>query len=69
MPNLDNLIDMIAAKVDKKEGEAWYSSVDKTYAYGQIPLHDLTKKHCNFKIVGGNQQEPIALQRDIMVLL
>ena len=43
MPNLDNLIDMIAEKLDKKEGEAWYSSVDMTYAYGQIPLHDLTK--------------------------
>ena len=24
-----------------------------TYAYGQIPLHDLTKRHCNFQIVGG----------------
>ena len=23
MPNLDNLIDMIAEKLDKKEGEAW----------------------------------------------
>ena len=51
MPNLDNLIDMIAEKLDKKEGEAWYSSVDMTYAYGQIPLHDLTKRHCNFQIV------------------
>ena len=53
MPNLDNLIDMIAEKLDKKEGEAWYSSVDMTYAYGQSPLHDLTKRHCNFQIVGG----------------
>ena len=26
---------------------------DMTYAYGQIPLHELTKKHCNFQIVGG----------------
>ena len=24
-----------------------------TYAYVQIPLHELTKKHCNFQIVGG----------------
>ena len=52
MPNLDNLIDMIAEKLDKKEGEAWYSSVDMTYAYGQIPLQELTKRHCNFQIVG-----------------
>ena len=53
MPNLDNLIDMIAEKLDEKEGEAWYSSVDMTYAYGQIPLHELNKKHCNFQIVWG----------------
>ena len=50
MPNLEILIDMIAEKIDK--GEAWYSSVDMTYAYGQIPLHELTKKHCKFQIVG-----------------
>ena len=37
MPNLDNLIDMIAEKLDEKEGQARYSSVDMTYAYGQIP--------------------------------
>ena len=53
MRNLDNLNDMIAEKSDKNEGEAWYSSVDLTYAYGQIPLNELTKKHCNFQIVGG----------------
>ena len=53
MPNLDNLIDMIAEELEKNEGEAWYSSVDMTYAYGQVPLHELTKKHCIFQIVGG----------------
>ena len=53
MPNLDNLLDMVAEKLDNEEGEAWYSSVDMTYAYGQIPLHFLTAKHCNFQIIGG----------------
>ena len=24
-----------------------------TYAYGQILLHHLTAKHCNFQIIGG----------------
>ena len=48
MPKLDNLTDMIAEKLDKNEGEHWYSSVDMTYAYGQVPLHELTKNHCNF---------------------
>ena len=53
MPNLDNLLDMVAEKLDNEEGEAWYSSVDMTYAYGQIPLHLLSAKHCNFQIIGG----------------
>ena len=54
MPSLDNLIDLIAEKLDeKKTGEAWYSSVDMIYAYGQIPLHELTKSHCNIQIIGG----------------
>ena len=24
-----------------------------TYTYGQVPLHELTSKHCNFQIIGG----------------
>ena len=40
MPNLDNLIDMIAEELEERKGEAWYSSVDMTYAYGQVPLHE-----------------------------
>ena len=46
-------MDMIAEKVDKEEGETWYSSVDMTYAYGKVPLHELTKKPCYFRMVGG----------------
>ena len=53
MPNLDNLLDMVAEKLDTEEGEAWFSSVDMTYAYGQIPLRQLTAKQCNFQIIGG----------------
>ena len=68
MPNLENLIDMIAEELEKSQGEAWYSSVDMTYAYGQVPLHELTKRHCNFQIVGGgNLRELIDLPLAIMV--
>ena len=45
VPNLENLLDTVAEKLDSENGEAWYSSVDQTYAYGQIPLHQLTAKH------------------------
>ena len=52
-PNLENLLDMIAEKLDSSNGKAWYSTLDMTYAYGQVPLHLLTAKHCNFQIIGG----------------
>ena len=45
MPNLENLMDMIADKIDGKEGKVLYSSVDMKYAYGQIPLDESTAKH------------------------
>ena len=53
MPNLENLMDMIAERLDGAEGDVWYSSVDLTYAYGQVPLHALAAKHCNFQIIDG----------------
>ena len=53
MSNLENLMDMIAEKIDGKEGEVWYSSVDMEYAYGQVPLDESTAKNCNFRIIGG----------------
>ena len=52
MPNVENLLDMVAEKLDVETGEAWFSSV-MTYAYGQVPLHISTAKHCNFQIIGG----------------
>ena len=53
MPNLENMLDMVAEKLYVESGEAWFSSVDMTYAYGQVPLHVLTAKHCNVQIIGG----------------
>ena len=53
MPNLENLLDMIAGRLDSETGVAWYSSLDMTCAYGQIPLHVQTAKHCNFQKIGG----------------
>ena len=53
MPNLDNLMDMIAKKIDRKERQVWYSSVDKKYAYGQVPLDESTAEDCSFQTIGG----------------
>ena len=53
MPNVENLLNMVAENLDVETGEAWFSSVDMTYAYGQVHLHISTAKHCNFQIIGG----------------
>ena len=45
-------MEMIAERLDNSNGEVSYSSVDLTYAYGQLPLHAQTAKHCNFQIIG-----------------
>ena len=47
------LLDMVSDRLDVVKREAWFLSVDMTYAYGQVPLHLLTAKHCNFQIIGG----------------
>ena len=46
-------MEMIAERLDYVDGDVWYSSVDLTYAYGQVPLHALTANHCKFQIIGG----------------
>ena len=53
MTNLENLMDVIAEKLDDEKEEAWYATLDLTYAYGQIPLDFSTAKHCVFQIIGG----------------
>ena len=46
-------MDMIIERLDSAEREVWYSSVDLTYAYRQVPLLALTAKFCNFQNIGG----------------
>ena len=53
MPNLESLMDMVAENIEGVEGEVFYSLVDLKYAYGQVPLHESSARHCNFQIIGG----------------
>ena len=53
MPILDNLMDMIAEHVDQGPGETFFTTLDMTYAYGQVELSEETSRHCNFQIIGG----------------
>ena len=47
MPNLDNLMDMIAEQVGRERTEkTYFTSLDLTYAYGEVELSPGTSKHC-----------------------
>ena len=52
MLDLENLLDMVAEKLETEKCEAWFSLVDMAYAYGQVPRHQLTAKQCNSQFVG-----------------
>ena len=48
-------MDMIAEQVGKdKTGKTFITTLDLTYAYGQVQLSDDTAKHCNFQVIGGD---------------
>ena len=54
MPNIHELIDIIALQLSSKEsGEVWFRSLDLKNAYSQLQLCTGTSKQCNFSIVGG----------------
>ena len=55
MPNLEHLVDMVAEQLDNSvKRQAWYTSLDMRYAYGQVPLDKKPARHCNFQIIGGS---------------
>ena len=54
MPNMEELISKISAKITNIEGEIWMSKIDLDYAYGQARLSKEAAKHCVFSIIGGD---------------
>ena len=54
MPNMEELISKISAKITKGEGKIWMSKIDLDYAYGQAKLSEESAKHCVFSIIGGD---------------
>ena len=48
MPNMEELISKISAKITNGEGEIWMSKIDLDYAYGQAKLAKKAAKHCVF---------------------
>ena len=53
MPNIVDFVDTIGQLIsEKKQGEVFFTTMDLTYAYGQLPLSKETSVHCNFSLVG-----------------
>ena len=53
MPNMEELISQISAKITQSDGEIWMSKIDLDYAYGQAKLSAEASRHCVFSIIGG----------------
>ena len=54
MPNIEELMDTVGQTLsERKPGNVYFSTMDLTYAYGQLPLSPETSIQCNFSLVGG----------------
>ena len=54
MPNIEELMDTVGQTIsERKPGDVFFSTMDLTYAYGQLPLSPETSVQCNFSRVGG----------------
>ena len=54
MPNIDELVDGVSQIIaEKKSGNVYFTTLDFTYAYGQVALEQKTSEQCNFSLVGG----------------
>ena len=53
MPNMEELVSKISARITDGEGEIWMSKIDLDYAYGQAKLSKEAAKHCVFSNISG----------------
>ena len=53
MPNMEELVSKISARITDGKGEIWMSKIDLDYAYGQAKLSKEAAKHCVFSNIGG----------------
>ena len=54
MLNIVELVDEISQiNAEWKAGDVYFTTMDFTYAYGQVSLNKKTSEQCNFSLVGG----------------
>ena len=52
--NIDKLLDGISQIIaERKAGDVYFTTLDFTYAYGQVSFQQKTSEQCNFSLVGG----------------
>ena len=54
MPNMEELISKISAKITHSNSDIWMSKINIDYAYGQAKLSTEAPRHCVFSILGGD---------------
>ena len=64
MPSIEALMDTVGQTIsERKPGDVYFSTMDLTHAYGELPLSPETSVQCNFSLVGGKQRARIAFKR------
>ena len=54
MPNIEELMDTVGQAIsEKKHGDTFFTTMDLTYAYGQLPLSAESSVQFNFYLIGG----------------
>ena len=54
MPNIEKLMDTVGQTIsEKRSGDLIFTTINLTYAYGQLPESAETSVQCNFSLIGG----------------
>ena len=62
LPIIDELVDGVnQINAERKAGDVYFTTLDFTYAYGQVSLEQKTSEQCNFSLVGGKSIGNISL--------
>ena len=68
MTNTEELMDIVGQTIsERKSWNVFFTTMDLTYAYGQLPLNADSSKHFNFPLVGLKLPGRIVLKRESLV--
>ena len=65
MPNIDELVDGLSQIIaERKAGDVYFTTLDFTYAYGQVSLDQRNNEQGNFSLRGGKSTGTQRLRMD-----